>query len=176
MYIRVQPHPALGEPSETIEGSFAGTILPTVLYCGPKDWGDVFNHLKMAVDSVARANDRLKLMTVVNRLSAWASGPEQTWFGDFRQEHFEKLSKNMQQIYDILRNRGSSILGFEVRHMELSPFHVGSASEKTQAVEGRGPEMKPSKAKGHTLDHEAAHIAGKVIKETGYFTGLLPAW
>ena len=104
MYIRVQPHPALGESSETVEGSFAGTILPTVLYCDPKDWGDVFNHLKMAVDSVARANDRLKLMTFVNRLSAWISGPEQTWFGDFRQEHFEKLSKNMQQIYDILRN------------------------------------------------------------------------
>lgn len=120
--------------------------------------GDVFSHWKIAVDSVARANDRLKLMTVVNRLNAWSSGPEQTWFGDFRQEHFEKLSKNMQQIYDVLRDPKLTI----TCDPKLDKYALTvPGTRKIKLGSCWMQETRPYE-KTQTLVHEAAHITGVV--------------
>jgi hypothetical protein len=91
------------------------------------------------------------------------SGPEQTWFGNFSQEHFEKLSKNMQQIYDILRDKNLTITcdpkgnwyGKAVPFPGVRKITLGSAwRDETKSYE-----------KTQTLIHEAAHLAGVVDRE-----------
>ena len=132
--------------------------LPTVNYCAPSTWGDVFSHWRTAVDAVARANDRLRLLKIVTRVIAWRSGPEQVWFGNYTSEHFEQLTRNMQQIADILNDPkltitcdpnmkayGKSFPGIRQIKLGAAWLNERRPHERTQ-----------------TLVHEAAHIAGVV--------------
>lgn len=131
--------------------------LPEVKYCDPKVWIDVFGHWRAAVDAVNRINDRLTLLKIsTNRIGSWNSGPEKTYFGSFRFDHFEQLQKNMRQIQDILRDPKLTIVcdaGLKAYGQSwpgIRRIKLGAAWQAATLL----PE------KTQTLIHEAAHIAG----------------
>lgn len=139
--------PTLASPA--IHSTCSGTNVPATLSS---------SHA-LAVSAATRLNG-LASMSSSQRASAWTSGAERRWFGDYSELRFKNVRNRMNGIVEVLDN-----WRLDVR-CDWSKSYFGNASPAVNVIR-LGSAWKNASAsdadKPQTFVHEAAHIKGAVL-------------